>query len=925
MLMMDRFNDKERMQEVLREAQTGLWVIEIDEDSQPRMYGDTTMQELLGQEESLTPEELYQLWYDRIDDRYYPIVLDAVDKLASDMRAEVQYSWNHPRWGQIFVRCGGVRDYNYTQGICLRGYHQNITDTVMLKQEYDMVINTLSESYNGIFLWNLQDGTFKIIKMPEFLQPVVAAQTDFGIFLQKYIDSEVASEFQQPMREKLNTRAVGERIASGERQLEFLYRNRYKGWKRVRLVRSEQFSETYPWMIAAFDDQDSEVEKKLDEASAQVAVSQIYRLVVSVDLERDEYNCIHYSGDLLELSRHGKFDDYRRQMQFWMPSEDRSVFEQIYNLDHYGKNGYQDGTLRFWDRDGVLHYYDYYAAPVRADIGQRILLTVRNIDNKQQQQQRELVLSNLCQCYYSIYLFDLEHNIEEAIWQEDFISRHHEFPKGDLNLYYHKFVANYVFEEDQEKMERAGNPEFLQRTLSAGQPVYEVDFRRKYPEGLQWVRSRFSIADMRDGQVTKVIFANMNIHEQKREELREEEQNRAALVAAYEAAKEASEIKSNFLAQMSHDIRTPMNAIAGMTSIAAAHVEDPAKVRDCLEKIRVSSSHLLSLINEILDMSKIEKGKLELLEEPFHLGELMEQISSIMRMAALEKNLDIQFRRIGIVHETVLGDVNRIRQVLLNLIGNAIKYTPVDGKVIVTTQEVAERSEHTGCFVFTVEDNGVGMSESFMKYIFAPFTRAEDVSHIQGTGLGMSIAEGIVKAMQGDIRVESEKGKGSRFTVTLYLKIAGTDGVLMAREANPGSGAQELPGEKRWAGIRVLLAEDNALNMEIAETILQDAGLAVDGVENGQKALETFMASVPGTYQAVFMDIQMPVMDGYEATRSIRGCGHPQAADIPIIALTANAFAEDIAKALTAGMNDHVPKPIDYDRLLTVLQKTLGQ
>lgn len=922
--MLDRFSDKEMMQEVLREAQTGLWVIEIDEGREPRMYGDDAMQELLGQDGELTPEEFYRLWYDRIDEQDYPVVQDAVEKLTADVRAEVQYCWHHPQWGQIFVRCGGVRDFHYTRGICLRGYHQNITDTVMLKREYDAVIKTLSESYNGIFLWNMLDGTFKVIKMPVQLRSRVERYTNFGAFLQWYIETEVDDDFKQAVKQSLDIRAVSRRIGEGERQIECLYRNYAGGWRRVRLVRSGQFSDEYPWVIAAFDDQDSEVEKKLNDASSQIAVSQIYRLVVSTDLNRDNYNCIHYSGSQLTLSRHGRFADYYNQMVSWMPSEDRVVFERIYNPDNYRQMGYLDGMLRLWDQDGILHYYDYYAARVGTDMGQRIVLTVRNIDDKQQQKQREQVLSNLCQCYYSIYLFDLEHDTEEAIWQEDFIYRRQEFPKGKLSWYYRKFVEGYVYEEDQEKMERAGNREFLQRVLSAEQPVYEVDFRRKYPEGLQWVRSRFSIADMRDGQVTKVIFANMNINEQKLEELKEEEQNRTALVAAYEAAKEASEIKSNFLAQMSHDIRTPMNAIVGMSSIAAAHVDDPERVKDCLDKIHTSSNHLLSLINAILDMSKIEKGKLELLEEPFHLGDIIGQIASITKGTAEEKKLTLEFRTRGVVHDALLGDASRIQQVLLNLIGNAVKYTPEGGKVIVTTREVSKRSKDTGCFVFTVEDNGIGMTETFTKCIFAPFTREADVSHIQGTGLGMSIAYGIVEAMKGDIRVESKKGTGSRFTVTLYLKLADTNRMAAKSGDMPDSHAMEAGMDSVLKGIHILLAEDNQLNMEIAKTILEESGLIVDGVENGKKAFEAFLASEPGTYQAVFMDIQMPVMDGYAATRKIRGCCHPQAREIPIIALTANAFAEDIAKALTAGMNDHVPKPIDYDKLLLVLCKNLG-
>lgn len=915
--MLDHFTDLNKIQEVLREAQTGLWVIELEEGKKPRMYGDCAMMELLGLKEEPEPEECYEFWYGRIDEEDYPIVQETVNRVISNNRAEVQYSWHHPEQGRMFVRCGGVRDCNYKNGFCLRGYHQNITDTITLKQETNAVIDALSESYNGIFLWNLKNGNVKVVKKPDCQNLELEGSLDMETFFRQYMDQEVDAGFRQPVLKLLQAGEIRERLLKGERQMEKLYRNQNGRWKRIRLVPSVRYSEENPWVIIAFDDQEGEAEKQLDEASSQLAVSQIYRLVISGDLERDEYNCIHYSGDMLQFSRHGRLSDYRKQILLRMPLEDRWKFDQIYRLESYQENEYLDGTFRVWDDDGVIHYYDYYAACVRAEVGQRILLTVRNIDDKQEERQREQVLSNLCQCYYSIYLLDLENNKEKAIWQEAEISSRNEFPVGDLDHYYSKFVRNYVYEPDQEKMYRAGDSEFLQKILSPEQPVYDVDFRRVYSDGLQWVRSRFSIAEMRDGMVTKVIFANMNINDQKIREMEEEEQNRMALTAAYEAAKAANEIKSNFLAQMSHDIRTPMNAVIGMTAIALSHFDEPEVVKDCLDKINVSSNHLLSLINAILDMSKIEKGKLELLEEPFSLSELLEQTDTIIRPGAVEKGLQLNIKTVGLVHNDLVGDVNRIRQVLLNLIGNAVKYTDGDGIIRVTVQEVSERSRDVGCFVFTVEDNGRGMSEEFQKYVFAPFTRGEDVDHIQGTGLGMSIAHGIVEAMKGDIRVESKLGEGSRFTVTLYLKIAETD-----TEKEPEAGGWEVSGIC-LAGCRILLVEDNELNMEIARAILQEAGLCVDCAENGKIAWEMFEASAPGTYQAVFMDIQMPVMDGYEATRKIRKCGHSQAKTIPIIALTANAFAEDIAKALTAGMNDHVPKPIDYNRLLAVFQKNL--
>ncbi|MDC7288149.1 ATP-binding protein [Blautia schinkii] len=822
--MREHFTDMPKMQDVLLQAQTGLWVIELEDGCQPRLYADSTMLHLLGLEKEPTPEECYRFWYGRIDSAYYPVVQDAVARISRDIRAEVQYPWMHPEWGQLYIRCGGVRDNTYTKGVCLRGYHQNITDTEVLKKEYNTVLNSLN-------------------------------------------------------------------------------------------------------------------------------------------------------------------------------------------------------------------------------------LT----------KEREMILSNLCQCYYSIYVFDIENDIHRPIWQEDSIFKTGKFPVGSLSEHYEKFIREYVYEDDQEKMRRAGNPDFLRSTLSPETPVYDIDFRRIYPHGLEWVRSRFSISEMQNGRVTKVIFANMNIHEQKLEELKEQqrkklyfeyqnilqglssfyhsviyvdlesetyqafklrddlakfledtqsykeflyqysehlihsddkekfledlsaekicsrmregdtiyaleyrrdygsyfgwmrlhlilaesrngvplkiilashnvekekeiaEQNRKALIAAYEAAKNANEAKSNFLAQMSHDIRTPMNAIIGMTAIAAASLHDPAKLRDCLDKINLSSKYLLSLINDILDMSRIEKGKIDLLEERFSLATMMQEVESIIRSESADKKQLICFSEVNILHDKLVGDAGRLRQVLINLISNAVKYTPEGGRISVTAQEVSVRTPDYGSFVFTVEDNGVGMDEKYLDYIFVPFSRedSELANHVQGTGLGMSIANGIVTAMQGNILVESIKGKGSRFTVTLNLKLCHNCNNLQNSELADAHNAEKTIYHFA-AGTSILVAEDNTLNMEITQTFLEDAGLHVHGAANGQEAVEAFLSSPPGSFQAILMDLQMPVMDGYCAARAIRSSSHEDAAAIPIIALTANAFAEDIAKTMSAGMNDHISKPINYEYLLQALSKYIN-
>lgn len=1053
--MLEHFKDVEKIQEVLHEAQTGLWIMELDEGKEPRMYADKVMLELIGLKSMPSPEKCYKTWYDGVVNEYYSIIESSVNRMIEDNRAEVQYSWNHPELGCIYVRCGGVRDRNYKKGVCLRGYHQNITNTIMVKKEFDTVIETLSESYSGIFLCNLKDGSYKVIKSNSIFDKSILNNSNYEEFFKHYININVDSEYKNAILNLIRTDNIKHKISIGANKTEKLYRNICGGWMRVKLVLSKQYSQEQPWVIIAFDRQDLEVEKRMDEVTAQVAVSKIYTLVISVNLEKTEYNCTHYSGELLNLNHHGKYIDFYSQMSLKMPIEDRKEFDKIYNLNSYCNNEYLEGTLRLSDKKGILHYYTYYSACINQDTGKHILLTVRNIDDKKESQQRENILSNLCKSYYSIYLLDLENDLEEAIWPDDVIDKYKEFTKGKMSLYYDKFIEIYVFEEDKEKMRRVGNPDFLRKTLTNEQPVYDVDFRRIYFDHLEWVRSRFSVAEIIDGEVTKVIFANMNINEQKNKEIKEEQQkklyfeyqniikgfssfyhsvfyidlsvgkfqvfnesqdianyikdsdnynylinlysdnlihkddnekfinelsikticeriskgetiynleyrrkyggyygwmrihiilaesrnnipvkvilaahsveeekeqekqNRKALLTAYESAKNANEAKSNFLAQMSHDIRTPMNAIVGMSVIASNNIDNKDKLKDCLEKINVSSNHLLALINDILDMSKIEKGKIELAEEPFQLKELMESIKSIVRSGFSNKNQEINFINVNLVHEKLIGDVNRIKQVLLNLIINAIKYTPENGKIWITTQEINIRTSGVGCFVFIVEDTGIGMSKEFLKYIFEPFARDERVKHIQGTGLGMSIAHGIVSAMKGNIQIESEKGKGSCFTVKLYLKIAD--------ESNEERNKINLSetGTKTIKGKRILIAEDNALNMEIVQTILQGMGFITEGAVNGKEAVELFKISEKGKYSAILMDLQMPVMDGYTAAYEIRNCNHPQSVSIPIIALTANAFAEDIAKVLAVGMNNHVSKPIDYNRLLGVLKENI--
>ena len=422
------------------------------------------------------------------------------------------------------------------------------------------------------------------------------------------------------------------------------------------------------------------------------------------------------------------------------------------------------------------------------------------------------------------------------------------------------------------------------------------------------------------------------------EVVREQKQKDEVLAHALEAAQQANKAKTTFLNSMSHDIRTPMNAIVGFTALARTHIGDRAQVQDYLGKISAASAHLLSLINDILDMSRIESGMLELRESEVHIPDLLQDLRTMVQNLVNEKNQNLHIDMQDIAHENVFTDKLRLNQVLLNIVGNAIKFTQAGGDITIQVIEKPFSEKGYTTVEFSVKDNGVGMSKEFLGHIFETFTReySTTVSGIQGTGLGMAITKNIVDMMGGDIRVESEKGKGSVFTVTLNMRIvdefaakqtrvpalrtAFTQSVTRGDVENP-EGEKENRKAYDYSGKRVLLVEDNELNREIATAILEDAGMAVDCAEDGDIAVSVINNAPGDQYDLIFMDIQMPKMDGYTATREIRTLPDNRKANIPIVAMTANAFDEDKRKCYESGMNGHIIKPIGIEAIAKVLDE----
>ena len=573
-----------------------------------------------------------------------------------------------------------------------------------------------------------------------------------------------------------------------------------------------------------------------------------------------------------------------------------------------------------------------------------------------------------------------------------------------------------------------------------GNRYWECEYMHQNTGERRWYRMTVYRMSIQDSMKYIIVLSDRTVEQQMNQKLQE----------ALTAARSANEAKSNFLSNMSHDIRTPMNAIVGFSLLLEKNAEDAGKVREYTRKISASSQHLLSLINDVLDMSKIESGKTSLNVDLFSLPELLEELNIILAPQAKAKQQTFHLHVTGTPPEQIVGDKLRLNQILINLLSNAIKYTPDGGQIDFTVAELAQTAPQYAKLQFTVKDNGIGMSEEFQKHIFAPFSReiSSVTNKIQGTGLGMAITKNLVDLMGGIIQVQSAPGAGSTFTVELSFllpekeeeqawfrhkvtrmlvaddeesicrtvqelmrdagvetawvtdgaaavqaaveahrqgrdfhvilldwKMPGTDGVEAARQIRRQVGAQvpilvltsydwsEIETEARQAGINAfmpkpffastfwqtlkplfqdqtapaepapetgtmagrlfLVAEDNELNAEILTELLDMEGARCELAVNGREALEMFEKAAPGYYDMVLMDVQMPVLNGYEATRAIRACGHPEAASIPIVAMTANTFAEDVRDAFDAGMDGHLAKPIDVDAMRELVGRFL--
>ena len=655
----------------------------------------------------------------------------------------------------------------------------------------------------------------------------------------------------------------------------------------------------------------------------------------------------------------------------------------------------------------------------------------------------ELLIQSMVRLVDRFVVCDLEED------RYDFYSLQGEMiyePSGSYHDFVAQVITKYKTLEPLDALETLISPENVRKNLPDEKSIYKYEYC-SLDENTYKIAS-FLPLEWEGDKLIKALLISMDVSPEKKAEI----ESRKALKEAYRAAENASRAKTEFLSNMSHDIRTPMNAIVGLTAIAGANIENQEKVVECLGKITKSSRHLLGLINEVLDMARIESGKMSLTEEDFNLPELVDNLITMTKTSIDEHHHSFEVHIDHIEHEAVCGDSLRIQQVFVNLMSNAIKYTPDGGHIIFSIREKPNGFSELGCYEFTIEDDGIGMTPEFQKIMFDPFSRADDhrTTKVQGTGLGMAITRNIVHLMNGDIQVDSASNKGTKITVTVYLKLQesekeqekelvdlpvlvvdddrtccestvatledigidgewvltgteavercrarhknnsdyfavildwkmpGMDGIETARNIRACVGEDvtiiiltafefsEIEDEARSAGVnafiakplfrsrltatlrqfisgkkekntrncledfanadysgkRILLVEDNELNREIAIEIMGMTGAEIDVAENGKIAVDKIADAPENWYDLVFMDIQMPIMNGYEATAAIRSLSGARG-HVPIIAMTANAFAEDVQLAKNTGMNEHMAKPLDMHKLNEILKTWL--
>ncbi len=937
----------------------GLFTLVMENGKPYKLVLEDETLRLLGFSDNESADDLYFQWFSRVAEEDRPKIRRAILACCDGMQPEVRYRWDHFKKGMVNVSSTGILAGRDETKLIIKGFFKTIpfSENNTARVDSELYKSLLSDAIvNKFELCALIDvGTNEIFFLSGDEELSAAATYDeWRERVMQMVFSDDVQKFAE-MTDRNNFNSLFEHY-DDEYQIEARCRLGKGGYRRMR-VRCAKLAAPIAGRFGVYivfneikagrgENYKEMLRRRLIDGLALP-----YRRVDLINLQNGRlYSSRSGQGKYTEsFEEMGAFDDTLTKFfkECDLSEEEYAVQRERFltsNLYRHFLGGGKLVETEMKHRDPLTGQSDWVriqAFETAVDEEKRpfmAIVTVMSINEEKQRtlrEKRRLEFALRSERQYkrailstamAVYTFNLNSDTlyEEIIELEGTKAL---LPQLGLstpcsyNEYVSKKSVMITNKKDAELFKKRYCTEALLDMYSSNRYSFESDygFRADGKEG--YFRETVILTkDYETGEVWGLTTVR-NITREHNESRRIEQ----ALRDAYRHAQRANSSKTLFMSQMSHDIRTPLNSILGMAAIAREHIDDSGRVADCMDKIDYAGHHLLEIINNVLDLSAIESGKTVLSQENFDLKIFLEEMLGIMQPLADKRGHSFT-ADIGEMHGGVSGDRTKLRQLLVNVISNAIKYTPDGGNIRFTAREL-EPDRHDVCrYMFVVEDNGIGMSQEFLKKVFDPFARADAnrVSGVQGTGLGMAISLNIARMMNGDINVQSTEGKGSRVEITVCLKRGENPGTDYIGEIELAEPKHARMSDYDFSGRRVLIAEDLEFNAQIAEEFLREAGIRSETASNGVMAVEMFKNSAPGYYDLIFMDIQMPELDGCGAAEQIRALDRPDAEAIPIIAMTANAFIEDVRRTAQSGMNGHIAKPIEVPCLLEVLIRLFG-
>lgn len=800
--------------------------------------------------------------------------------------------------------------------------------------DYQGIANALIADYSSIYLAEPEKDTGSIVRMLGYEVEGIKDAPEFcySEMILKYANKRVYEKDRQYFLDHLKRENIIRAFADGRERMELYYRVVEAGkahYYSAEYVRISEPDEPLKFIVG-FRNTDFVISMQRNthqEAlySAYRAISDIFLSLHRVDVKLNRFITIKTIDRISNLAIPGnnEFDANMRNVISLAAEANRE--EVLEFMDRSTLNERMAGKSHIyidcWGHNTGMRRLHFMREDNDADGNLwHVIFGIEVMDANKNQS----IFNALSRNFKNIYLVNLNSGTARVLKLEDEYDTGRLETVGEEDFAYesilNEWIADAVHPDDRARLKTSLSAKNL-REIFSKQEEYTGNYRMIVDGKV--INYQFNIIKMRDVGFVVAGFQNIdsiiNEHLKEEEEQRKKEQEyQQKLVAAAKEAERANKVKTDFLLRMSHDIRTPLNGIIGMIDIADRFPDDVQKQDECRQKTKYSAKILLELINEVLDMNKLESGEVVLENIPFDLADITVESYFTVAKQAQERGIEIIEEETDVVHRHLIGSPAHLKRLIMNILGNAIKYNKDFGKIYISCKEI-DFDGSTAKIRFRCRDTGIGMSEEFQKHIFEPFSQenADTRTHYSGTGLGMSIARSLAEKMGGELTFESTKDVGSTFEFVIPFRVNLSADSEEAKEAEQDSYS--------ISGMNIILAEDNELNMEIAEFLLKDAGADVIRAWNGKEAVDAFMDSKPGDIDAIIMDVMMPVMNGYEAARMIRGADRPDAKKIPIIAMTANAFVEDKIATQNAGMNEHISKPINTKELIRTIAKFAKQ